>query len=67
MLFLTRWFGVTGTEAERHFDREQDDIDEIVQIILSMQASAAARQRRPPGRGTHAKGVCARAEFEYLT
>src|SRR5271163_3781702 len=66
MLFMTRWFGVTGSEAERHFDRERADIEEVVQIILGMQASAAAKQRRPLARGTHAKGVCARAEFEVL-
>ena len=31
-----------------------------------MQAKAAAKQHRPLGRGTHAKGVCARAQFEVF-
>jgi hypothetical protein len=31
-----------------------------------MQANAAAEQRRPLARGTHAKGVCVRAQFEVL-
>ena len=31
-----------------------------------MQANAAAQQRRPLRRGTHAKGVCARAQFEVF-
>ena len=31
-----------------------------------MQANAAAKQHRPLGRGTHAKGVCARAQFEVF-
>lgn len=66
MLFLTRWFGVTGSDAERSLAEEKPDIEEIVERILLMQASAAARQRRPLGRGTHAKGVCARGHFEVL-
>ena len=31
-----------------------------------MQGNAAAKQHRPLGRGTHAKGVCARVKFEVL-
>jgi hypothetical protein len=31
-----------------------------------MQANAAARQRQPLRRGTHAKGICARAQFEVF-
>ena len=31
-----------------------------------MQAKAAAKQHRPLGRGTHVKGVCARAQFEVF-
>ena len=34
MLFLTRWFGVTASEAERSLAREQSDIEEIVEKIL---------------------------------
>ncbi|SOE68450.1 hypothetical protein SAMN05446635_3314 [Burkholderia sp. OK233] len=66
MLFLTRWFGVTGSDAERSLATEQSDIEEIVEKVLLMQANAAAQQHRPLCRGTHAKGVCFRAQFEVL-
>jgi hypothetical protein len=66
MLFLTKWFGVTGSDAERSLAREQSDIGEIVERSLLLQANAAAKQRRPLGRGTHAKGVCALAQFEVF-
>ena len=64
MLFLTRWFGVTGSDAERNLGAEQACIEEIVGKSLLLQAKAAAQQHRPLGRGTHVKGVCARAQFE---
>jgi hypothetical protein len=66
MLFLTRFFGVTGSEAERDLGAEQTYTEEIVERILLMQANAAAKQHRPLGRGTHAKGVIARAQFEVF-
>ena len=66
MLFLTRCFGVTGSDAERSLAGEQSVIEEIVEKVLVMQANAAAQQHRPLGRGTHAKGVCARAQFEVF-
>jgi hypothetical protein len=66
MLSLTRWFGVTGSDAERDLARERSDIEEIIERSLLMQANAAARQHRPLGRGTHAKGVCALARFEVF-
>jgi hypothetical protein len=66
MLFLTRWFGVTGSDAERSLAGEQSVIEEIVERVLVMQAQAAAQQHRPLGRGTHVKGVCARAQFEVF-
>jgi hypothetical protein len=66
MLFVTRWFGVTGSDAERNLAAEPAVIEEIVEQILAMQSIVAARRNRPPARGTHAKGVCARAEFEIL-
>ena len=66
MLFLTRWFGVTGSDAERDLAREQSDIEEIIERVLLMQANAAAEQHRPLRRGTHAKGVCVRAQFEVF-
>ena len=46
--------------------REQGYIEEIVAKSLLMQANAAAKQRRPLDRGTHAKGVCAREQFEVF-
>jgi hypothetical protein len=66
MLWLTRWFGVTGSDSERNLAREKSDIEEIVKTTLLVQANAAAQQHRPLARGTHAKGVCARAQFEVL-
>jgi len=66
MLFVTRWFGVTGGDAERSLAREKSEIDEIVERSLLLQANSAADQHRPLGRGTHVKGVCARAQFEVF-
>jgi hypothetical protein len=66
MLFLTRWFGVTGSDAERNLGAEQACIEEIVEKSLLLQAKSAAQQHRPLGRGTHVKGVCARAQFEVF-
>jgi hypothetical protein len=66
MLFLTSWFGVTGSDADRNLAGEPTVIEEIVKRLLAMQASVAAEQRGPLVRGTHAKGVCARAQFEVL-
>jgi len=66
MLFQTRWFGVTGTDAERNLTAEPAIIDQIVAKTLQMQADAAAQQHRPLARGTHAKGICVHAEFEVL-
>jgi hypothetical protein len=66
VLFLTRWFGVTCSDADRNLTAEPAVIDEIVERILVMQTNVAAQQRCPLARGTHAKGVCARAQFEVL-
>ena len=66
MAFLTRWFGVTETEAERDYAREKADIDEIAERSLTMQSNAAVKQHRALCRGTHAKGVCVRAQFEVF-
>ena len=57
---------MTGSDAERDLAREQADIEEITEKSLLLQANAAAKQHRPLGRGTHAKGVCARAQFEVF-
>jgi hypothetical protein len=66
MLWLTRWFGVTGSDSERDLAREKSDIEEIVRTTLLVQATSATEQHRPLARGTHAKGICARAQFEIL-
>jgi hypothetical protein len=66
MPFLTRLFGVTGSEAERDLAGEPARIDEITQRSLLLQANAAAKQNRPLARGTHAKGVSVQAKFEVF-
>jgi hypothetical protein len=66
MLFLTRLFGVTVSDAERNLVAEKAEIEEIVEKVLMMQSQAAAQQHRPLGRGTHVKGVSAQAQFEVL-
>jgi hypothetical protein len=65
-VFLTRWFGVTESDAERNFAAEKSAVAEIATKSLLMQTNAAAQQHRPLCRGTHAKGVCARARFEVF-
>src|SRR5271156_2467837 len=66
MLFMTRWFGVTRSDAERNLAREPSNIKEITERSLLLQANAAAKQHRPLARGTHAKGVSVRAKFEVF-
>jgi hypothetical protein len=66
MLFLTRFFGVTSSDAERNIGAEPALIEEITAKVLLMQSKAAAKQHRPLARGTHAKGTSARAQFEVL-
>ena len=66
MPYLTKLFGVTFSDADRNLAREPADIEEITRRSLLMQANAAAKQSRPLARGTHAKGVCARAQFEVF-
>ena len=66
MLFLTRYFGVTRNNGERILGAEQALHEEIVEKVLSLQAKAAAKAHCPLRRGTHAKGVTVRAEFEVL-
>ena len=57
---------VTQPSLEGLSQTEAADIEAIVAGILKLQASDAAGQHRPLARGTHAKGVCARAEFDVL-
>jgi len=66
MLFLTRMFGVTGSDAERDLGAEPACIEEITEKVLLLQAKAAKEQHRPLGRGTHVKGTSARAQFEVF-
>jgi len=66
MLFLTRCFGVTGSDAERSVAGEQAVIEAITERVLVMQSKAATQQKRPLRRGTHAKGICAKAQFEVF-
>src|SRR5271170_7048991 len=66
MLLLTRYFGVTGSDSERNLCAEQALHAEIVEKVLLMQSKAAAQDHRPLLRGTHAKGVVARAQFEVF-
>jgi len=63
---VTRLFGVTFSDVDRNPGAEQAIRDEIVEKVLVMQAKAAAKQKRPLGRGTHAKGVTVRGQFEVL-
>src|SRR5258708_39343013 len=66
MVSLTRWFGVTESDADRNLAREKADIDAIVEKSLLMQANAATQQHRPLCRGTHASGICVRAQFQIF-
>ena len=66
MLFLTRCFGVTDSDAERSVAGEQAVIEAITERVLAMQAKAAAQQHRPLRRGTHAKGICVQGQFEVF-
>ena len=66
MLFLTKWFGVTGSDAERNLSAEKALIEAIVKKVLVLQSNAASQQHRPIARGTHAKGTCARGKFEVF-
>src|SRR6266403_2693215 len=66
MLFLTRCFGVTGSDYDRNLSAEQACTKEIVEQVLRLQAKAADQDNRPLGRGTHAKGVTARAQFDVF-
>src|SRR6266404_7769864 len=65
-MVLTRWFGVTVSDADRSVAAEKTDIEEIAAKSLLMQKNAATAQHRSLCRGTHASGVCVRARFEIL-
>jgi hypothetical protein len=66
MLFLTRYFGVTASDSERIIGAEAECHDEIVEYVLLLQRNSAAKEHRRLCRGTHAKGVTVRAQFEVF-
>jgi hypothetical protein len=51
-------------EAAR--ETEAEDTAALTRGILAIQQRYAADQHRPLARGTHAKGICVRAEFEIF-
>ncbi|HUX44134.1 MAG TPA: di-heme-cytochrome C peroxidase [Terracidiphilus sp.] len=51
---------------ERKLPTEEVEAADIVRGILKVQAAFAKAQNRPLGRGTHTKGICARATFEVF-
>ncbi len=65
-MVLTRWFGVTVSDADRSVATEKSNIEKIAEKSLLMQANAATAQRRSLCRGTHASGVCVRGQFEVF-
>jgi hypothetical protein len=65
-MVLTRWFGVTVSDADRNVATEKSDIEEIAAKSLLMQRNAATAQHRSLCRGTHASGVCVRGQFEIF-
>jgi len=56
--------GMVNFELKR--PTEELDAAQVVRGILKIQAQYAEAQNRPLGRGTHTKGVCARAVFEVF-
>src|SRR5258705_13196260 len=57
---------MNGSECERNNGGENAVIEENEQKLFLMQDNAAVQQQQPLRRGTHAKGVCARAQFEVF-
>jgi hypothetical protein len=53
-------------DFEQKLPTEDNDIAQIVEGILAVQARHATHQCRPLARGTHAKGVCVRGNFEVF-
>ena len=59
--------GLPGKDnVERNPAEDEAEITEIVRGFLAVQARTAADENRPLHRGTHAKGVCARAVFDVI-
>ena len=53
-------------QFERLLENELDLRQEIILGILHLQKDQAQQSAKAPLRGTHAKGVCAKAQFEIL-
>lgn len=64
LVAVLAWLSVPDLETISR--TESADITAIVTGILKIQSRDAADQFRPLARGTHAKGVCARAVFEVF-
>jgi hypothetical protein len=65
-MVLTRWFGVTVSDADRCPAAEKSNIEAIAEKSLLMQSNAAAQQRRSLCRGTHASGICVRGQIRNI-
>ncbi len=69
-LLLGATFANAETRIHPKFERIQENENEfraeIIQGILFLQKKIAQETGKAPLRGTHAKGVCAKAEFEIL-
>jgi len=52
MLFLTRCFGVTGSDADRDPVREKAEIEEIIEKSLLFAGESCRSTTRAIGRGT---------------
>lgn len=70
-LFIALVFGCfanaeTHPTFERALKNEAEFKEEIVKGITHLQAEQAKKSKGPKLRGTHAKGVCAKAQFEIL-
>ncbi len=62
-LVVGSWFPPRGEAARA---TEAADTALLTRNILTMQRTYAAAQNRPLARGTHAKGMCVRGEFEVF-
>ena len=60
---IARWFLPRGEAARA---TEAADIAALTQGILAIQRRYATEQNRPLARGTHAKGICVRGQFEVF-
>ena len=57
---------LAAPDAEGSLATEKADVAELVKDMLTIQSRYAAEQQRPLARGTHAKGICARGDFEVF-